>query len=85
MHDDGSASCDATEYRRTIGSLQYLLLTHPDLGFTVNPLARFMHKPTVTHWQHVKRLFRYVKQTIHFGLLLRHQSNPVLRGFFDAD
>jgi len=83
--DDGSANCDATEYRRTIGSLQYLSLTRPDLGFAVNRLAQFMHKPTVIHWQHVKRLLRYVKQTMHFGLLLRRQSHPVLRGFSDAD
>jgi hypothetical protein len=82
---DGSAGCDATEYRRTIGSLQYLSLTHPDLGFAVNRLAQFMHKPSVTHWQHVKCLLRYIKQTIHFSLLLRRQSNPVLWGFSDAD
>jgi hypothetical protein len=44
-----------------------------------------MHKPSVTRWQHVKRLLRYVKQTIHFSLLLRRQSNPVLRGFSNAD
>jgi hypothetical protein len=48
--DDGSAGCDTTEYRCTIGSLQYLSLTRPDLGFAVNRLAQFMHKPTVTHW-----------------------------------
>jgi len=85
MLDDGLAGCDTNEYRRTIGSLQYLSLTHPDLGFAVNRLAQFMHKPSVTHWQYVKRLLRYVKQTIHFGLLLRCQSTPVLRGFSDAD
>ena len=61
MHDDGLASCDATEYRHTIGFLQYLSLTHPDLGFAINHLTHFMHKSTVTHWQHVKRLLCYVK------------------------
>ncbi|KAF9685782.1 hypothetical protein SADUNF_Sadunf03G0089900 [Salix dunnii] len=70
--DDGSANCDAMEFRSTIGSLQYLSLTRPDLCFAVNCLAQFMHKPTVTHWQHVKRL-------------LRRQTNPVIRGFSDAD
>ncbi|XP_019081896.1 retrovirus-related Pol polyprotein from transposon RE2 [Vitis vinifera] len=85
MLDDGSTSCDAIEYRRTIGSLQYLLLTRPYLDFAVNRLAQFMHKSTVTHWQHVKWLLCYVKQTIHFSLLLRHQSNSMLKGFSDAD
>ncbi|KAL6351298.1 hypothetical protein AAG906_035090 [Vitis piasezkii] len=83
--DDGLTNCDATEYRRTIGSVQYLSLTRPDLGFTVNHLAQFMHKPTVTHWQRVKWLLHYVKQTIHFSFLLRRQSNPMLRGFSDTD
>jgi hypothetical protein len=69
--DDGSAGCDTIEYRRTIGSLQYLSLTRPDLGFAINRLAQFMHKPTITHWQHVKRLLRHVKQTIHFGLAMQ--------------
>jgi hypothetical protein len=85
LFNDGSVGCDATEYRHTIGSLQYLSLTRLDLGFAVNRLAQFMHKPSVMHWQHVKRLLRYVKQTIHFGLLLRRQSNPVLWGFSDVD
>jgi len=70
MLDDDSASCDATKYRHNIGSLQYLSLTRPDLGFVVNCLAQFMHKPTVMHWQHVKWPLRYVKQTIHFDFLL---------------
>ena len=54
MLDDGSTSCDAIEYRHTIGSLQYLSLTRPNLSFAVNCLAQFMHKPTIMHWQHVK-------------------------------
>lgn len=83
--NDGTAPCDPTEYRHTIGSLQYLSLTRPDIGFAINRLAQYMHQPTVSHWQHVKRLLRYVKHTIHFGLLLRQQTNPVLRGFSDAD
>ncbi|RVW82770.1 Retrovirus-related Pol polyprotein from transposon RE2 [Vitis vinifera] len=49
MLDDGSTSCDATEYRHTIGSFQYLSLTCPDLSFAVNCLAHFMHKSTIMH------------------------------------
>ncbi|KAF5454686.1 hypothetical protein F2P56_024333 [Juglans regia] len=40
--NDGTASCDAIEYRHTIGSLQYLSLTHPDIGFAqTNPVRGF--------------------------------------------
>ena len=83
--NNGTASCNATKYRSTIGSLQYLSLTRPDIGFAVNRLAQFMHQPTVFHWQQVKRLLQYLKHTIHFGILLRGQLNPILRGFPDAD
>ncbi|RVW44121.1 Retrovirus-related Pol polyprotein from transposon RE2 [Vitis vinifera] len=48
--NDGTASCNATKYRNTIGSLQYLSLTRPDIGFAVNRLAQFMHQPTIFHW-----------------------------------
>ena len=56
-----------------------------DIGFAVNQLAQFMHQPTVFHWQQVKRLLRYLKHTIHFGILLWRQLNPIFRGFSDAN
>lgn len=46
---DGTTLVDSTEYRRIIGGLQYLSLTHPDISFAVNKLSQFMHKPTTTH------------------------------------
>jgi len=43
--NDGTTSFDSTEYRRIIGSLQYLSLTRLDILFAVNKLSQFMHKP----------------------------------------
>ncbi|GFY87730.1 hypothetical protein Acr_05g0013690 [Actinidia rufa] len=61
---DGTTNVDSTEFRRIIGSLQYLSLTRPDISFAVNKLSQFMHKPTTTHFTATKRLLRYLKQTI---------------------
>jgi hypothetical protein len=36
-------------YRSTVGSLQYLSLTRPDLAFAVNHVCQFMHRPTKLH------------------------------------
>jgi hypothetical protein len=57
-------------YRSTVGSLQYLALTRLDLGFAVNHVCQFMHRPTKLYWQAVKRILRYLKHTVSHGLLL---------------
>jgi len=54
----GDAMEDQSLYRSTVGSLQYLSLTRPDLGFAVNRVCQFMHRPLKPHWQAVKRILR---------------------------
>ena len=50
----GTALSDLSEYRTIVGSLQYLLLTQPDIAYTVNKLSEFMYCPTSDHWNAVK-------------------------------
>lgn len=83
--DDGSSSVDATSYRQLVGSLQYLAITRPDVSFVVNRLSQFMHAPTQLHLQALKRVLRYLKGTIHYGLYLNRQSKHVLSAFSDSD
>ena len=59
---------DATEYRAMLGSLQYLLITIPNIAFVVNHLSQYMHCPTTDHWTCVKRLLRYLAGTVNEGL-----------------
>ncbi|WMV57709.1 hypothetical protein MTR67_051094 [Solanum verrucosum] len=44
-----------------------------------------MHQPSHTHCQAVKCLLRYLKSTIHHGLLFHHGSNATLHVYTDAD
>jgi len=76
---------DATIYCNTVGSLQYLSLTRPDLAFAVNRVCQFMHKPSKLPWQAVKRILRYLKNTISHGLLLTCSRVSILEAFSDAD
>ncbi|KAG6534427.1 hypothetical protein ZIOFF_008313 [Zingiber officinale] len=52
---------DATEYRRVIGCLRYLLHTRPDLSYSVGMVSRYMEKPTSMHHKVVKQILRYLK------------------------
>nr|AAT38705.2 hypothetical protein SDM1_34t00015 [Solanum demissum] len=82
---DGSPSADATLYRRTIGKLQYLSFTRPDIAFAVNKLSRFMQSPSLEHWKAVKRVFRYLKALSTPYLQISSHSDCNLYMYSDAD
>jgi hypothetical protein len=82
---EGEPFPDHTLFCSTVGALQYLSITRPDIAFAVNRLSQFMHKPTQTHWQSVKRLLQYLKNTIQFGLHIYRSSCHTLHAFCDAD
>ncbi|KAG6472242.1 hypothetical protein ZIOFF_069701 [Zingiber officinale] len=47
---------DATEYRRIVGCLRYLLHTRPDLSYSVGMVSRYMERPTIMHHRVVKQI-----------------------------
>ena len=81
----GDSLPDPTEYRSTVGALQYLSLTKPDISFAVNKVCQFMHRPTNIHWQAVKCILRYLKHTISHGLLFTKSTSSLLEAYSDAD
>lgn len=81
----GNTFEDPKLYRQVMGMLQYLALTRPDITMAVNRMSQFMHSPSVSQWQGVKRILRYLCGTISHGLLLRPSSNTHLVAYSDAD
>ncbi|GAU49301.1 hypothetical protein TSUD_367130 [Trifolium subterraneum] len=65
---------DPTSYKQLIGSLRYLCNTRPDLAYSVGIVSRFMDRPKSSHLIAVKRILRYVKGTIDYGVLF-HASD----------
>lgn len=72
-------------YRSTVGALQYATITRPKISFVVNKVCQFMSPPLNDHWVAVKRILRYLKGTINYGLHLTSTSTLHLTGFYDAD
>ena len=68
-----------------MGSLLYLTATRPDIHFVVWMCARFQASPRTSHRQAVKRIFRYLKYTLEFGIWYSSSSTLELVGFSDAD
>ncbi|KAL1448085.1 hypothetical protein WDU94_013979 [Cyamophila willieti] len=73
-------------YQEAIGSLLYIAQgTRPDIMYAVSYLSRFNNSFGPIHWNAVKRIMRYLKQTIDLKLTYKKNSNKDLYGFSDAD
>ena len=82
---DGPTVYQST-YQSAVGSLLYLSnWTRPDITFAVNNVAKFMKRPSRDHWTAVKRIFRYLKGTVDYGIVYNPDSNSSLVGYSDAD
>ncbi|GKE82203.1 hypothetical protein Tco_1552203 [Tanacetum coccineum] len=57
-----------TRFRSMVSSLMYLTASRPDLVFAVCMCARYQASPTKKHLEALKRVFRYLKGTINWGL-----------------
>jgi hypothetical protein len=68
-----------------VDALQYVIITRPDLSFSVNKVCQFLHAPTTLHLTVVKQIFRYLKHTISLGLRLVKSGSTLVSAFADAD
>ncbi|XP_075162880.1 uncharacterized protein LOC142235513 [Haematobia irritans] len=48
-------------------------------------LGRFQQNPSELHWQHLKRIARYLKGTIPMKLAFNKQNSEAVIGYADAD
>ncbi|GKA71069.1 retrovirus-related pol polyprotein from transposon TNT 1-94, partial [Tanacetum coccineum] len=82
--DKEGKAVDPSHYRGMIGTLLYLTASRPDLQFAICMCARYQARPTEKHLNAVKRIFRYLKGTVHRGLWYPKDSSFALTAFADA-
>jgi len=85
IKEDGADKVDEGYYRSLIGCLMYLTTTRPDIIFAVSLLSRFMHCASEVHLRAAKRILRYVKGTLDYGVKFEKCTNFKLCGFSDSD
>ncbi|CAH9053753.1 unnamed protein product [Cuscuta epithymum] len=68
--ESGPSVPDPTLYRSLAGALQYLTFTRPDLSYVVQQVCLYMHDLRLPHLDALKRILRYVKGTLSYGLHL---------------
>ncbi|XP_059623065.1 uncharacterized mitochondrial protein AtMg00810-like [Cornus florida] len=75
----------STLQRSIIGSLLYLTASRPDIMNSVGLVARFQSNPMVSRLQAAKRILRYVKGTISYGLFYIYSSSMSIAALSDTD
>ncbi|GJW68333.1 ribonuclease H-like domain-containing protein [Tanacetum coccineum] len=60
----GAPVQDPTLYRSLAGGLKYLTFTRPHLSYAVQQICLYMHDPREPHLAALKRILRYVQDTL---------------------
>lgn len=74
-------------FREAVGSLMFLaVVTRPDIVYAVNSVSKYLCNHSESHWQAVKRIYKYLVATTKTGIEYRSGgSTSALSGFSDAD
>ncbi len=59
-------------YQSAVRSLMYIMLkTRSNIAYSISMISRYVFNLTQTHWQAVKRIFRYLRETHQMKLMFR--------------
>jgi hypothetical protein len=67
-----------------IGSLLYITTSRPNIMHTIGMVGRYQFAPKQSHFLAVKRIFRYLKEIMTFGLWYPRNQNSQLTAYSDA-
>jgi len=76
---------DPTYYRKLVGKLLYLMITRPDISYSVQILSQFMDCPTNLHLTAAFKVLKYLKGAPRQGLFFPSINNLDLIAYCDSD
>lgn len=74
-------------YRQAVGSLMFAsTVSRPDICYAVGEVSRYLENPDESHVSALKRILRYLKDTLNLCIEYNASSDKViLEGYTDAD
>lgn len=81
----GDLVLDPTDFRSLAGALQYFTFICPDISYAVQQVCLHMHNPREPHLTALKRILRYVRGTLYFGIHIQRAPCTDLVVYSDAD
>jgi hypothetical protein len=68
-----------------IGIFLYITTSHPDIMHVVGMVGRYQSAPKQSHLLAIKRIFRYLKEIMNYGLCYPKNQNFQLSVYSDVD
>ena len=68
---EGELFEDPKTYRRLVGKLNYLAVTHSDIAYSISVLNQYMSSPIIDHWATVEHILCYLKEASKYGILYK--------------
>ena len=68
---EGDLFEDPEKYRKLVGKLNSLIVTRPNIAYSVSVLSRYMSSPIVGHWEAMEHILCYLKEAPGRGILYK--------------
>lgn len=72
-------------YISLIEWLIYFIHSRSDIIFVISLLSRFMDKPNKYHFGIVKRVLRYIKRILNYGICYKHIKDFKIYSYINCD
>ncbi|XP_016704160.1 uncharacterized mitochondrial protein AtMg00810-like [Gossypium hirsutum] len=79
--DDEEREVDNIYFKEIVGSLVYLTSTSPDILYVVSLISRYKEKSTEMHLNAAKRVLRYVKGIVDYGVFYKKDIDVNFVGY----
>ena len=83
--EDVTDKIEKCNFRSLIGCLMYFTTSRPNILFIVSLLSCFMHCASELHLKAAKRVLKYIKGIVNFGVKFKKNQCFKLQGFSNSD
>jgi len=78
--------CQNTPYREAVALLFLASVSRPDISYAVGIVSRYLNNYDASHWNAVKRILKYLKETVDLGITYKgNKSDLILTRYRDSD
>ena len=82
---EGDLFEDFERYKRLVGKLNYLIVTSPNISYSISVLSQYISSPTVIHWAAIEHILCHLKEAPGRGILYKKHGHTIIECFSNVD